>query len=442
MLSFYITLTIINFPITIPNNRISQKQFCDMSINRDLLTEAIADAKAVKETAIENAKLALEESFTPHLKSMLAAKLDEMDKEYEEDDVKAESENVDEVEVSEEVVNEEDKDKKEKEVKEEKVDEIDLDEMLAELEANDTVEESKEEVSETEEVQESESDEISEADKDEDKKKMEESTEEVSEEDKVEEYGKKYEEDDVKTEAEEEEAEEESEEAGEESEEEEIDLEDMSADDLKGFIEDVIKDMVESGELEGGDEMEAGDDLDMPMMEDETVEEVNEEDKDDEKKKVKESDEVVSEKKDDEDKKKMEEEMKKEDDDNKKKKMEESDSEEVSKALEEIEVLKTELNEVNLLNAKLLYTNKIFRDKNLTEDKKVKVLKAFDKASSVKEAKVIYETLNDGLINKSVDIKGIKGSASKATGTAPVAKKPIVESDAMVERFKKLAGII
>ena len=439
MLSFYITLTIINFPITIPNNRISQKQFCDMSINRDLLTEAIADAKAVKETAIENAKLALEESFTPHLKSMLAAKLDEMDKEYEEDDVKAESENVDEVEVSEEVVNEKEE---EKEVKEEKVDEIDLDEMRAELEANDTVEESKEEVSETEEVQESESDEISEADKDEDKKKMEESTEEVSEEDKVEEYGKKYEEDDVKTEAEEEEAEEESEEAGEESEEEEIDLEDMSADDLKGFIEDVIKDMVESGELEGGDEMEAGDDLDMPMMEDETVEEVNEEDKDDEKKKVKESDEVVSEKKDDEDKKKMEEEMKKEDDDDKKKKMEESDSEEVSKALEEIEVLKTELNEVNLLNAKLLYTNKIFRDKNLTEDKKVKVLKAFDKASSVKEAKVIYETLNDGLINKSVDIKGIKGSASKATGTAPVAKKPIVESDAMVERFKKLAGII
>ena len=411
-----------------------------MSINRDLLTEAIADAKAVKETAIENAKLALEESFTPHLKSMLAAKLDEMDKEYEEDDVKAESENVDEVEVSEEVVNEKEE---EKEVKEEKVDEIDLDEMLAELEANDTVEESKEEVSETEEVQESESDEISEADKDEDKKKMEESTEEVSEEDKVEEYGKKYEEDDVKTEAEEEEAEEESEEAGEESEEEEeIDLEDMSADDLKGFIEDVIKDMVESGELEGGDEMEAGDDLDMPMMEDETVEEVNEEDKDDKKKKVDESDEVVSEKKDDEDKKKMEEEITEKKDDEDKKKMEESDSEEVSKALEEIEVLKTELNEVNLLNAKLLYTNKIFRDKNLTEDKKVKVLKAFDKASSVKEAKVIYETLNDGLINKSVDIKGIKGSASKATGTAPVAKKPIVESDAMVERFKKLAGII
>ncbi len=51
-----------------------------MATNRDLLKEAIADAKAVKETAITNAKLALEEAFTPHLKSMLSAKLAEMDK--------------------------------------------------------------------------------------------------------------------------------------------------------------------------------------------------------------------------------------------------------------------------------------------------------------------------------------------------------------------------
>ena len=50
-----------------------------MSKNRDLLKEAIADAKSVKEVAIANAKLALEEAFTPHLKSMLSAKLEEMD---------------------------------------------------------------------------------------------------------------------------------------------------------------------------------------------------------------------------------------------------------------------------------------------------------------------------------------------------------------------------
>jgi len=105
--------------------------------------------------------------------------------------------------------------------------------------------------------------------------------------------------------------------------------------------------------------------------------------------------------------------------------------------------LKKELQEVNLLNAKLLYTNKIFKSKNLTEDKKLRVLKAFDKASTVKEAKVIFETLNEGVADKAKKVVNeIKGSASKATGTAPAAKQPIVESDAMVERFKKLAGII
>ena len=210
----------------------------------------------------------------------------------------------------------------------------------------------------------------------------------------------------------------------------------MSSDDLKGFIEDVIKDMVQSGELEAGDgmegeagdEIEMEDELDMPMME--KTEEVTETEEVDEEMKPKEK------------KKDMDEEMKKDKKDEVKE-SEEDVNEEVEKALAEIEELKKELNEVNLLNAKLLYTNKIFRDKNLTEDKKVKVLKAFDKASTVKEAKVIFETLNEGLISKKAPmINEVKGSASKATGTAPAAKQPIVESDAMVERFKKLAGII
>ena len=56
-------------------------------------------------------------------------------------------------------------------------------------------------------------------------------------------------------------------------------------------------------------------------------------------------------------------------------------------AIEEIDALKVELQEVNLLNAKLLYTNKIFKAKNLTEDKKVKVLKAFDKAVDIRTSK-------------------------------------------------------
>ena len=94
-------------------------------------------------------------------------------------------------------------------------------------------------------------------------------------------------------------------------------------------------------------------------------------------------------------------------------------------------------------NAKLLYANKIFKSKNLTEDKKVKVLKAFDKVSTVKEAKVVFDTLNEGIVSKTKPtINNIKGSASKATGTITEAKKPIIESNDVYNRMRKLAGLI
>jgi hypothetical protein len=111
-------------------------------------------------------------------------------------------------------------------------------------------------------------------------------------------------------------------------------------------------------------------------------------------------------------------------------------------AIDEINELKKELNEVNLLNAKLLYTNKVFKSKNLSEDKKVKVLKAFDKASTVKEAKVIFETLNEGLVSKPQANVRPKGSASRATGAITEAKKPIIESNDVYNRMRKLAGLI
>jgi hypothetical protein len=79
----------------------------------------------------------------------------------------------------------------------------------------------------------------------------------------------------------------------------------------------------------------------------------------------------------------------------------------------------------------------------LTESQKVKVLSAFDKATSVRETKVIYETLNEGLVSKTTTKSSIKeslGMASKPAGVAP--KQPIVESDQMVQRFQKLAGIL
>jgi len=115
----------------------------------------------------------------------------------------------------------------------------------------------------------------------------------------------------------------------------------------------------------------------------------------------------------------------------------------MDKMNEELKELRSDLQETNLLNAKLLYTNKIFRAKNLKEAQKVKVLEAFDKASNVKEVKLIFETLNEGMAAKTATKSSIRenlGSASKAAGVAQH-RKPIVEIDSQVSRWQKLAGI-
>ena len=338
-----------------------------MATNRDLLKEAIADAKAVKETAIANAKAALEEAFTPYLKEKLSAKLNEMDEEmYEE-----KAEEMDEMMTDEEDMMDE---------------EVSLDELLAELDSED------------------------------------ESLYEAKEE---------------------------------EGEEEEMNIEDMSEDDLKHFIEDVIKDMVSAGELEAGHEGMENEEGAEEMVDDEPAddEEVN-------------LDELLAEMNDREE---MEEAYKKsakdlspksknaiftkEKDEYKtdtssvddeeysaKDAAKITDYEELEEAYGVIKHLKSELNEINLLNAKLLYTNKIFRNKSLTESQKIKVLTAFDKAKTKKEAQLVYETLTEGLkvsITKT-SIKESLGSASKSLGNA--IKKPIIENDAFA-RMRELAGL-
>jgi hypothetical protein len=359
--------------------------------NNDLLKEAIADAKAVKETAIANAKLALEEAFTPHLKSMLSAKLEEMDKEdvdegydkYEEDDVKEEMDTKDDMKEEKEDMDE----------AKEELDEINLDELLAELELDEDARTDAEEEGYKDGM------------KDEKEDLKEDERTDAEEEGYLD--GEKDEKDDD----------------DDKIDDEEVDLEDMSEDDLKGFIEDVIKDLVADGTIEAGDEaMEDEEDVvdmdDMDDMEDMDVEvELDEE---------------------------MTKKEKAEGDDRKKDDKIEAETEKMrfKEALDEINALKVELNEVNLLNAKLLYTNKVFKSKNLSEDKKVKVLKAFDKASTVKEAKVIFETLNEGLVSKTEAIARPKGAASKATGTITEAKKPIIESNDVYNRMRKLAGLI
>jgi outer membrane biosynthesis protein TonB len=197
-----------------------------------------------------------------------------------------------------------------------------------------------------------------------------------------------------------------------------VNIEEMSTEDLESFIKEVIADMVSAGELEAGEENEG----------EEEGEEVEGEDEDEEEEI--DIDSMVAEIK--------KAKAKKEDvEENKVKKMEQ----ELKEAYDTLKHVKSELNEVNLFNAKLLYTNKIFRNKNLSESQKVKVLAAFDKAVSVKEAKLVYETLSEGLkqtkapVNESL----LRGAASKVSGIAP--KKPILEVNNQVNRWQILAGI-
>ena len=403
--------------------------------NTNLLKEAIADAKAVKETAIANAKLALEEAFTPHLKSMLSAKLQEMDDEdvneeevQEMDAVSWKEKNGDSLDlaprkVGQSTVNEE----------EDMDEELDLNELLAELELDENARTDAEEEGYLD--------------------------------------GEKDEKEDMED----------------EMDDEEIDLEDMSEDDLKGFIESVIKDMVASGEIEPGDDFEE-EDIEVGDIEADDAEDNLDVDVE-----ISEMSNPVmrhGEKGDDEAEKETEKMRFKEEEEldeyGSSTMREPSDAaaagleniisglkkliakggplaakakaaledwgsaagaamraEGESTELDEVEELKKELNEVNLLNAKLLYTNKIFRAKNLSESKKVTVLKAFDNAKDVKQAKTIFETLNAGLMDKTFNETVKRGSASQATGLEPKAvQQPIIESNDIYNRMRQLAGLL
>jgi hypothetical protein len=335
-----------------------------MATNRDLLKEAIADAKTVKETAIANAKAALEESFGPFLREKLAAKLEEIEV--------AEDLSLTEMEKEEAYEAEEKKPMEEMGYEKEVEEEISLDELLAEISKEEELDETKKE------------------------EKLDEAKEAKGEE-------------------------------------EEMSIEDMTEEDLKSFIEGVIKDMVAAGELEaaeGGEgeemEMEMGAEEEMPE-EGESEEEVNIDEL------LAELDETKSEEME-EAKKEEVEEVKKEEEMEEAKKM----KADLDEAYAAIETLRSELQEINLLNAKLLYTNKIFRNKSLTESQKVKVLAAFDKAKNKQEAQLIYETLLGSTATTAKSpIKESLGSASKALGSVA---KPIIENDAFA-RMRELAGL-
>lgn len=358
--------------------------------NRDLLKEAIADAKAVKETAIANAKAALEESFSPLLTKTLAAKLMEMEDEMDAEETKE----LDKMAGSEELDEYAEKQPKSKEeahevptTKEAKEEELDLEELLKELDEMSAYEES---IKEDQTINGTDADEIGNKDHG--------NIVNMNEEDEV----------DMTVDADSDGIPDEMD--------ADVNIEEMSTEDLEAFIKEVIADMVKDGELEAGHEDMKGEEKD----------EKGEEGKEDEEEI--DVDELVAEIRKQKEKDSEKEEMAK-----MKKELEE--------AYDALKTIKTELNEVNLFNAKLLYTNKIFRAKNLSENQKVKVLAAFDKASSINEAKLVFETLSEGLnqtkapVNESL----LRGAASKVAGVAP--KKPILEVNNQFSRWQTLAGI-
>ena len=142
------------------------------------------------------------------------------------------------------------------------------------------------------------------------------------------------------------------------------------------------------------------------------------------------------------------EEDKKEDDAEAAAKMESLQAE-LEEALAVIKSLKGTINEVNLLNAKLLYANKLFRGYNLTNEQKVKVVENLDRTSSVREVKLVYATLSEsmkftGTERKVASKKTMtEGFASKAQASTAPAKEIISENtNELANRFKQLAGII
>jgi len=389
--------------------------------NKDLFKQAIADAKSIREAAIANAKLALEETITPELQSLLAAKLQEMEEADEEE------ENVEEA-------------------------------------VEETVEETVEEAVE-EEVSEEVEEVVAEADEEED------------------------------------EAEDDSEESEDEADEEEADSEeldgdmeiadsDLTVDDIKDLIHDIL-----SQELEGGEPGEEEDVMDDEMEDmeaqgeeapdmtganddeidiNELLAELAEMEKDTEEEAVEETveEEVVAEEEAiDESFTDLAMQLRDSglvEPENAmaaakalvaggsaavaavgglvaalRDKMGKKDSaEDLDEALETIETLRADLNETNLLNAKLLYVNKVFKANNLTESQKANVIAAFDKAETVKEVKLVFETVSENVVTKKEVVKETKGFASAATGIAPAKPAVISEANDVVRRMQKLAGII
>jgi len=441
---------------------------------KDILKEAIADAKAVREVALANAKAALEEAFTPKLQSMLSAKLSEdLNEEYDEDMDEAymedEKDKMDEMMYDED---EADEDMKEmaydedadEDMKESNLDEeIDLEEILAELELEEGKDEDKDMKKEGKDEADEDMKEGKDADEDMKEGKMKDADEDMKE-------GKDADED-MKKEGKDE-ADEDMKEGKKKEELDEMGRPIYKAEDANyaGYTADRIAEDQEFDldslleEINNLDEKKDEADEDMKesyMEESEAINEVDPltvaagvtgliaaaggltkiemaADDPDFKKKyprvAKALEKLQSIGKAAADAKRMQ---------------EETMGQELEETKAALEAVTSELNEVNLLNSKLLYVNRIFKANNLTEAQKLRVVETLDNAENIKEAKLIYETIKDTFViskgKKTTPKKSIReglGMASKAAGTSTAPKKPVLnESNDMVTRMQKLANI-
>ena len=337
--------------------------------NSKLLKEAIADAKAVRETAIANAKIALEEAFTPRLQSILSRKLQAEMEGEDEETMEEEMDSMDlnlgdDEEQAAEVSNEEEE---VTDVAEEEEMEIDSDEAMEEAEG------SVEDPTNADDASISEEDEMGEDELD-----LEAIIREL-------EMGMDSEEEEVTEEEEMEVPEMEIEEEEEVEAEPEMAEEEMESDD-EIDLEEILR------------EMGYGDD----------EEEVNEEEEVEDKTAELEAD--------------------------------------LEEAYSVIKKLQSTINEVNLLNAKLLYANKLFRGYNLTNEQKGKVVENLDRTTSVREVKLVFATLSESMNFSGTERKAkraiAESVASKPTRSTAPTKEIISENtNEMAARFKELANI-
>ena len=123
----------------------------------------------------------------------------------------------------------------------------------------------------------------------------------------------------------------------------------------------------------------------------------------------------------------------------------------LAESLSTVKFMKGVLAETNLLNAKLLYTNKLFKGKSLTEDQKLKIINTFDLTKNIREVKLAYTVLAES-INSGASVVKKKTNTTAQAITEGLASKPVSstkpdstivepQADVMTSRFQKLAGI-